>query len=103
IAAAIRTLFLSTLARNDSRSHPLHRSPSQSPQFILPLQRRRDHNSSVKLHGMVGNEVFRALCLKVADEHDPKQVELLKQRMRILLQDEQDVAHSKYPADSPPN
>jgi len=52
---------------------------------------------------MVGNEVFRALCLKVADEQDPKKVELLKQRMRVLLQDEQDVAHSKYPADSPPN
>lgn len=43
---------------------------------------------------MVGNEVFRALCLKVADEQDPKKVELLKQRMRILLQDEQDSTDS---------
>jgi hypothetical protein len=33
------------------------------------------------------NDLFRALCLKVADETDPKKLELLKQRMRILLQD----------------
>ena len=43
---------------------------------------------------MVGNEVFRALCLKVADEQDPKKIELLKQQMRILLQEEQDATDS---------
>ncbi len=30
-------------------------------------------------------EAFRALCIKVADERDPKKIELLKQRMRILM------------------
>jgi hypothetical protein len=36
---------------------------------------------------MLTAEIFRALCLKVADEQDPKKLELLKQRMRILLQE----------------
>jgi hypothetical protein len=29
----------------------------------------------------------RSLCIKVADETDPHELELLKQRMRILLRD----------------
>lgn len=32
-------------------------------------------------------DIFRRLCLKVADETDPKKIELLRQRMRILLQE----------------
>jgi hypothetical protein len=40
---------------------------------------------------MLNVEIFRALCLKVADEQDPKKLELLKQRMRILLQENQDL------------
>jgi hypothetical protein len=34
---------------------------------------------------MMLNETFRALCVRVADEKDPKKLELLKQRMRLLL------------------
>jgi hypothetical protein len=34
---------------------------------------------------MMLNETFRALCVKVADEQDPKKLELLKQQMRLLL------------------
>lgn len=36
---------------------------------------------------MLPIHIFRALCAKVADEQDPKKLELLKQRMRILLQE----------------
>ena len=43
---------------------------------------------------MVNLEIFRALCLKVADEQDPKKLELLKQRMRILLQENPDVTNA---------
>jgi len=31
------------------------------------------------------DNVFRALCLRLADETDPHKVELLKQRLRLLL------------------
>ena len=31
------------------------------------------------------DEAFRALCLRLADETDPHKVELLKQRLRLLL------------------
>jgi len=31
------------------------------------------------------NETFRAFCIRVADEKDPDIVELLKQRLRLLL------------------
>jgi hypothetical protein len=41
---------------------------------------------------MLKVEIFRALCLKVADEQDPKKLELLKQRMRILLEESPNVA-----------
>jgi len=41
------------------------------------------------------NETFRALCIRVADEQDPTRLELLKQRMRILLQETPDA--SKVP------
>ena len=41
---------------------------------------------------MLNAEIFRALCLKVADEQDPKKLELLKQRIRILLQENQDLS-----------
>jgi hypothetical protein len=43
---------------------------------------------------MANLEIFRALCLKVADEQDPKKLELLKQRMRILLQENPDVTNA---------
>lgn len=36
---------------------------------------------------MVNLEIFRALCLKIADEKDPKKLELLRQQMRSLLQE----------------
>lgn len=50
---------------------------------------------------MLNVEIFRALCLKVADEQDPKKLEFLKQRMRILLQENQDL--SVDPVGSVPN
>ena len=28
---------------------------------------------------------FRALCIRLADEKDPRKLELLKQRLRLLL------------------
>jgi hypothetical protein len=31
------------------------------------------------------NQIFRAICAKVVDEQDPKKLELLKQRLRLLL------------------
>jgi hypothetical protein len=33
-------------------------------------------------------EIFRAICLRVAEEKDPKIEELFKQRLRLLLFDE---------------
>jgi len=33
------------------------------------------------------HDLFLSLCLKLADETNPKKIELLKQRMRILLQE----------------
>jgi hypothetical protein len=33
----------------------------------------------------VDHDKFRALCVKVADENDPHKIELLKQRMRLLM------------------
>jgi hypothetical protein len=33
-------------------------------------------------------ELFRAICMKVADETDPHKLELLKQRLRLLLSEE---------------
>jgi hypothetical protein len=35
------------------------------------------------------NYMFRAICMKVADEKDPKKLELLKERLRLLLLSEQ--------------
>jgi hypothetical protein len=34
------------------------------------------------------HETFRAICVRVADEKDPKIIELFKQRLRLLLTDE---------------
>lgn len=34
---------------------------------------------------MLDVETFRALCKKVAEEKDPGKLEILKERMRILL------------------
>ena len=34
---------------------------------------------------MLDVEIFRALCKKVGEEKDPVKVEILKERMRILL------------------
>jgi len=31
------------------------------------------------------DDAFRALCLRLSDETDPHKVELLKQRLRLLL------------------
>jgi hypothetical protein len=33
--------------------------------------------------------MFQALCVKVADEKDPKKLELLKERLRLLLLSEE--------------
>jgi hypothetical protein len=35
------------------------------------------------------SEIFRKLCIKVADEKDPKKLELLKERLRLLLLSEE--------------
>ena len=32
--------------------------------------------------------MFQAICVKVADEKDPKKIELLKERLRLLLYEE---------------
>jgi hypothetical protein len=49
----------------------------------------RDVDNFGKINGGVItpmlNETFRALCVKVADETDPRKIEVLKQRMRLLL------------------
>ena len=45
-------------------------------------------------------EQFRALCVKVADEQDPKKLELLKRRMRILLQESPDTPEVPDPSTS---
>jgi hypothetical protein len=37
---------------------------------------------------IVKTEIFRAICIKVADEKDPKKLELLKERLRLLLSEE---------------
>ncbi len=34
---------------------------------------------------MLDIETFRALCKKVAEEKDPSKLEILKERMRLLL------------------
>jgi hypothetical protein len=34
------------------------------------------------------HETFRAICVRVADEKDPKIIELFKQRLGLLLADE---------------
>jgi hypothetical protein len=39
-------------------------------------------------------ETFRALCKKVGEEKDPVKIEILKERMRILLANrDRDTAH----------
>jgi hypothetical protein len=35
------------------------------------------------------NDIFRAFCVKVANEKDPEIVEILKRRLRLLLVSEQ--------------
>jgi hypothetical protein len=37
---------------------------------------------------IMDHETFRAICVRVADEKDPKIIELFKQRLRLLLADE---------------
>jgi hypothetical protein len=34
---------------------------------------------------VMDNYIFRAICIKVADEKDPKNLELLKERLQLLL------------------
>lgn len=46
----------------------------------------------------VFDEAFRELCIKVADETDPKKLELLKQRLRLLLLQEQTRKESEQTA-----
>jgi hypothetical protein len=36
----------------------------------------------------MNNEMFQAICLKIAEEEDPRKLDLLKQRLRLLLSDE---------------
>jgi len=33
----------------------------------------------------MNTEMFRAVCAKVAEEKDPQKLEILKQRLRLLL------------------
>jgi hypothetical protein len=44
--------------------------------------------------------MFRAICIKVADEKDPKKLELLKERLRLLLLS--DEAHSSTTNEAKP-
>jgi hypothetical protein len=37
---------------------------------------------------VMDNQMFRAICAKVADEKDPKKLELLQQRLRLLLSEQ---------------
>lgn len=37
------------------------------------------------LYYFMDTELFRAICAKVAEEKDPQKIELLKQRLRLLL------------------
>jgi hypothetical protein len=34
------------------------------------------------------NEIFQAICVRVADEKDPQIVELFKERLRLVLREE---------------
>ena len=34
------------------------------------------------------NQIFQAICVRVADEKDPQIVELFKERLRLLLREE---------------
>ena len=34
------------------------------------------------------NQIFQAICVRVADEKDPQIVELFKKRLRLLLREE---------------
>jgi hypothetical protein len=38
-------------------------------------------------------QMFQAICLKVANEKDPRKLELLKERLRLLLLSEEPPAH----------
>ena len=43
---------------------------------------------------MLDIDIFRALCKRVAEEKDPSKIEVLRERMKILLADrERDRAH----------
>jgi len=44
---------------------------------------------------MLDIDTFRALCKKVAEERDPSNLEILKERMRILLA-EREPHQSRY-------
>lgn len=43
---------------------------------------------------MLDVETFRALCKKVGEEKDPVKIEILKERIRILLADRDTAHHS---------
>jgi hypothetical protein len=43
---------------------------------------------SADLHLIVDHKRFRAFCAKVAEESDPQKLELLKQRLRLLLMED---------------
>jgi hypothetical protein len=46
------------------------------------------------------NQLFQAICVRVADEKDPQIVELFKDRLRLLLRDETpDQAFHEEPVD----
>jgi len=49
------------------------------------------------------DDAFRALCLKVADETDPRKIELLKQRLRLLLLTEVPSGHTDDENKAPSN
>jgi hypothetical protein len=48
------------------------------------------------------NEIFQAICVRVADEKDPQIVELFKERLRLLLREETRAYPDRDFAEQPP-
>jgi hypothetical protein len=47
------------------------------------------------------NQIFQAICLRVADEKDPQFVELFKERLRLLLRGESRFQDQGFPEQLP--
>ncbi len=50
----------------------------------------------------MNNQIFQAICLRVADEKDPQIVELFKERLRLLLREETRAFPDQGFAEQPP-